>query len=129
MHMCSNRGSIKDLLTETRQILDSPDFNIDTDYVLIKSKKEEIEYSTPTTLLDLEFDDEDALEAIKTLRLEDYSHTLFDRDNDQPSYLYVFGKEIQGKLVYIKYKIREGKRIIICVSFHYPKESMEFPYK
>lgn len=129
MHIRSERKSIRQLLSETKRIIESPDFNIDTDYILIKSKKEDPAYSTPTTMLDLEFDDEDVLSIIKSLELENYSHTLIDCDNDEPPYLFVFGKVIQGKPVYIKYKIREERRIIICVSFHYPKVTMEFPYK
>ncbi|MBE6046382.1 MAG: type II toxin-antitoxin system MqsR family toxin [Clostridiales bacterium] len=80
-------------------------------------------------MIDLDYGDEDVIATLLSLEVEDYSHTLIDRDNDEPPWLFVFGKEIQKKMVYIKYKIREGKRIIICVSFHYPKEEMEFPYK
>jgi len=43
--------------------------------------------------------------------------------------LYVFGKVINGKMVYIKLKIKgEPKKRIVCVSFHYAKDKMEFPY-
>ncbi len=129
LHCRSERSTIRNLLKETKDILLSPDFNIDTDYILIQSSKEDFEYSTSATMIDLDFGDEDVIATLLSLELEDYSHTLIDRDNDEPPYLFVFGKVIQKKMVYIKYKIREAKRIIICVSFHYPKEQMEFPYR
>ena len=132
MHMRSKKKDIESLLEELQGLLCAPDFDIDQQYFLIRTHKEDKKYSTPFTLLDLEYDDEDVIETLKNLTIEEYSHTLFDRDNDNPPLLYVFGKIIQGRLVYIKFKLRtldEGKGVIICISFHYAKEPLEFSYR
>lgn len=52
-----------------------------------------------------------------------------DKDNTEPPLLYVFGKEINDRLVYIKLKIKEAqKKYVLCVSFHYAEKEMRFPY-
>lgn len=96
---------------------------------MIRSKKEDAAYSTPYTMYDLDFDAEDVIEIIRDLTLENYSETLFDRDDENPPLLFVFGKEIHQRAVYIKLKIKEKKhKYILCVSFHYAKHHMNYPY-
>lgn len=52
-----------------------------------------------------------------------------DKDDLNPPLLFVFGKDIDGKLVYVKLKIKgDQQRHVLCVSFHYAKEKMTFPY-
>lgn len=68
---------VQDFLKELHQIIDNDKFDIDKNFNLIKSSKEEKLFSTPFTLIDLEYDD--------------------------------------------------TKRIV-CVSFHYAKHKMVFPY-
>lgn len=126
--MKSSRLVIKELLYGTKRILNSDNFDVETDYILIRSKKERMEFSTPTTLVDLDFDDEDVIDTIRGLNMENYSHTLVDQNDDKPPYLFVFGKEIKGRMVYIKFKIREGKRKVVCISFHYAEQKLNFPY-
>ena len=111
-------------------MLESANFNIDTDLTLIKKKKqEEQKYSTPYTLLDLDYDTEDVVNRLKELTVAEYSETKIDIDDLNPPLLFVFGKDINNKLVYIKLKIKgESKRHILCVSFHYAKGKMAFPY-
>lgn len=79
--------------------------------------------------MDLEYDVEDVIDRLKELRLEEYSETKIDRDDSHPPLLFVFGKNINNRLVYIKLKIKEKHRkYVVCVSFHYAKEKMTFPY-
>lgn len=106
------------------------DFNIDTDFILIrKNKKDDLEHSTPYTLLDLDYDIKDVADRLKELTVEEYSETKIDKDDLEPPLLFVFGKEINRKLVYIKLKIKgDQKRYVLCVSFHYAKNKMRFPY-
>lgn len=109
----------------------SADFDISTDLTLIKKNKQgdDKKYSTPYTLLDLEYDAEDVVERLKELTLAEYSETKIDKNDIDPPLLFVFGKEISGKLIYIKLKIRGNQqRQVLCVSFHYAKENMIFPY-
>ncbi len=71
----------------------------------------------------------DVIHSIMELTVEEYSETLIDKDDLQPPLLFVFGKDISGRQIYIKLKIKDtDSRKIICVSFHYAKEKMVFPY-
>ena len=72
-----------------------------------------------------------AVEAfLKELTIDEYSETLFDKDDDKPPLLFVFGKDINSRLVYIKLKIKgETTKKVLCLSFHYAKYDMKFPYK
>ena len=58
----------------------------------------------------LEYDNNDIVEVLKTLTVEDYSETKIDTDDIHPPILYVFGKKIDEKLVYIRLKI--SRRIL-----------------
>ena len=103
------------------------------DWLIVRGqvyKKEEKEkYSTPYTMVDLEYDDSDVVECLKDLTIKEYSETLVDKDNLEPPLLYVFGKDISNKQVYIKVKIKGDKaKYVLCVSFHYAEYEMSFPY-
>ncbi|MDD7404163.1 MAG: hypothetical protein SO170_10595 [Butyribacter sp.] len=118
-------------MNELKLLLENADFDIDTDFVLIRKKKQgkEQEYSTPYTLLELDYDNEDIIERLKELTVAEYSETKIDKDDLNPPLLFVFGMNINNKLVYIKLKIKgEQQRYILCVSFHYAKANMIFPY-
>ena len=100
----SEKKQVIEFLSELHGIMSKDDFNIQKQFVFIKSSKEEMMYSTRYALADLEYD-------------------------DNPPLLFVFGKTIEGKEVYIKLKIKgEEKKRILCVSFHYAKYKMNHPY-
>ena len=126
----SKRGEVAAFLEELKMFLEKGDFNIDTDFILIrKNKKDDMEHSTPYTLLDLDYDIEDVVDKLKELTVEEYSETKIDKDDLDPPLLFVFGKNINRKLIYIKLKIKgDQKRHVLCVSFHYAKDKMKFPY-
>ena len=117
-------------LDELHKLLESDDFDINTDLNLIRKKKrvEEQKFSTPYTLLDLDYDAEDVVSRLKELKVEEYSETKIDTNDVNPPILFVFGKDINGKLIYVKLKIRDLKKQVVFVSFHYAKDKMEFPY-
>lgn len=126
----SKKREVAAFLDELKMFLEKGDFNIDTDFVLIrKNKRDDIEHSTPYTLLDLDYDIEDVIDRLKELTVEEYSETKIDKDDLDPPLLFVFGKNINRKLIYIKLKIKgDQKRHVLCVSFHYAKDKMKFPY-
>lgn len=126
----SKKREVISFLEELKELLGKEDFNIGSDLTIIRKKKQEDEeHSTPYTLLDLDYDAWDVLDRIKELTVSEYSETKIDTDDIDPPLLFVFGKEINRKLVYIKLKIKEDHRKrILCVSFHYARESMLFPY-
>ena len=126
----SKKGEVAAFLKELKMFLEKGDFNIDTDFILIrKNKKDDMEHSTPYTLLDLDYDIEDVVDRLKELTVKEYSETKIDKDDLDPPLLFVFGKNINRKLIYIKLKIKgDQKRHVLCVSFHYAKDKMKFPY-
>lgn len=129
LHTQSKEKDVVIFLDELHNILENNDFDIDTDITLIRKKKKEEKYSTPYTLLDLDYDTTDVVDRLKELTIKEYSETLVDRDNLNPPLLFVFGKNINNKQVYIKLKIKGNQsRYVLCVSFHYAKEKMIFPY-
>ena len=126
----SKKREVVALLDELHKLLESDNFDINTDLILICKKKqgENQKFSTPYTLLDLDYDAEDVVNRLKELKVEEYSETKIDTDNVNPPILYVFGKDINGKLIYVKLKIRDWQKQVVCVSFHYAKDKIEFPY-
>lgn len=125
----SNKADVKAFLEELKTILNMKDFDIDNNLLLIKSSKDELLYSTAHTMIDLEYDSSDIVDRLKELTLQEYSETLFDKDDDNPPLLFVFGKEINNKQVYIKCKIKgETTKMVLCLSFHYARYNMLFPY-
>ena len=123
----SKKREVVAFLDELQILLGKEDFDIN----LIRKKKqgEDRKYSTPYTLLDLDYDTEDVVNRLKELTVEEYSETKIDKDDLNPPLLFVFGKDINGKLVYVKLKIKgDQQKYVLCVSFHYAKEKMAFPY-
>lgn len=123
----------KDVLTFLEQlysILSDSNFDIDNNIILISKKKppEKEMFSTPYTILDLDYETSDIVERLKELTVQEYAETLYDRDNNNPPLLFVFGKDINCKKVYIKLKIKDIKKNVLCLSFHYAEYVMNFPY-
>lgn len=125
----SDKGDVKAFLEELKKILNMKDFDIDNNLLLVKSSKDEVQYTTAYTMVDLEYDSGDIVDRLKELTLQEYSETLIDKDDDKPPLLFVFGKDINNKQVYIKCKIKgETTKMVLCLSFHYAKYDMLFPY-
>lgn len=126
----SKKREVIDFLEELHKLLQRDDFDINTDLHLIRKKKQgdDQKFSTPYTLLDLDYDADDVVQRLKELKVEEYSETKIDTDDVDPPILFVFGKDINGKLIYVKLKIRDRQKQVVCVSFHYAKDKMVFPY-
>ena len=132
-HNPKRKKEVTAFLNELNELLTSDNFNVETDLTIISKKKpNDEEHSTPYTIVDLEYDSEDVANRLKELSISEYSETKIDKDDLVPPLLFVFGKVINHKLVYIKLKIKENatnKRRVLCVSFHYVQKEMNFPYK
>lgn len=127
----SKKREVVAFLDELQKLLERETFDINTDITLIIKKKqgEDQRYSTPYTLLDLDYDIEDVVNRLKELTVEEYSETKIDTDDVNPPLLFVFGKDINGKIIYIKLKIKGNQqKYVLCVSFHYAKDKITFPY-
>ena len=127
----SKKREVVAFLDELQKLLERENFDINTDITLIIKKKqgEDQRYSTPYTLLDLDYDIEDVVNRLKELTVEEYSETKIDTDDVNPPLLFVFGKDINVKIIYIKLKIKGNQqKYVLCVSFHYAKDKITFPY-
>lgn len=73
---------------------------------------------------------EEVRDTIVGLGVEDYVAGALD-DKDFPGELWVFGKIIEGKSIYIKIKLTVigDKKVIRVVSFHFATWGLYFPYK
>lgn len=68
----SSRADVKQFLEEITRIIDDDCFDIDKYFVLIRNSKDEEEYSTPYTMVDLDFDAEDVVNNIRQLTVANY---------------------------------------------------------
>lgn len=66
---------------------------------------------------------------IQSLRVEDYVETLESLMMGRSNYLWVFGKEIDCKEVYIKVAIGEPSSKTICISFHLAEYPLKYAFK
>ena len=80
----SEKKDVKAFLEELKEILNAKAFNIYNDLLIVKSNKDEIEYSTGYLMLDLDYDALDVVERLKELTIAEYSETLIDKDDDKP---------------------------------------------
>ena len=60
----SRRKEIVDFLNQIHTILKEDTFDINTEFVFIQKKKKNREFSTPYTMVDLEYDIEDVVERL-----------------------------------------------------------------
>jgi hypothetical protein len=81
------------------------------------------------TMLELELNIEKLKKILNDLKVSDYSEgpkpdTLYKGKD-----LWVFGKEIKNREVYIKITVGEPANPVICISFHFSEYAMKYPYK
>ena len=131
----SSRADVKNFLTEMKTILCSSDFNADRDFVFQEYRMNddpEDMCNNSNTMLALDYSSEDIIEELKKLEIEDYSETILDCKANGLVPLYVFGKVIQNREVYIKVRIKSRKdnsEFVFCLSFHFAKHPITtFPY-
>ena len=123
MNYITSKNDVINFLTTLHRILEDKDFNVEDNLYLIVSHKNK------GTLTDLEFDVYDVVDRLKELTVNEYSHTLLDQGDNNPPLLFVFGKNINDRCVYIKIKIKgEYENKVLCLSFHYAEWDMNFPY-
>lgn len=93
---------MNDFLNRLKNYINSSDFDINCDLFLSAGRNRQ----NYNALLMLDFELADVVGHLATLSFTNYSHTFLDNDNNDPPYLFVFGKYISGKLIYIKIKLR-----------------------
>lgn len=66
---------------------------------------------------------------VKNLELQDYVEgPVIDALNKQGE-MWVFGKDVKGREVYIKITLGYTNGQTICISFHIAEHPMEYPFK
>jgi len=85
---------------------------------------------TLETLLALGLTKRNLEEIVLSLSVDDYSSGPVE-DRDRQGYLWIFGKQVKGRQMYIKLKVVvvSGKVMAKCLSFHVAKFPMSFPLK
>lgn len=79
-------------------------------------------------LLELEITPAQRTEVITNLTVEDFSERIKDQMLGS-DYLWVFGKDVKGKEVYIKISLGRPNSQTICISFHVAEYPMCYPFK
>lgn len=134
INFTSPKEEVIKFLLELKKIMSHRNFDVNKDLDVILKKKNENSldpYTTQNTLLKLDFDKNDIADTLKKLTVEEYIETGKDRKDISSPEFYIFGKEVQGNLIYIKIKIRDKiNHKVFCVSFHFARYPISnFPYK
>lgn len=134
INFTSPKEEVIKFLLELKKVMSNRDFDVNKDLDVILKKKNENSldpYTTQNTLLKLDFDKNDIADTLKKLSVEEYIETGKDRKDISSPEFYIFGKEVQRNLIYIKIKIRDKiNHKVFCVSFHFARYPISnFPYK
>ena len=117
------KQAIRDFLEEVKQTITNPATKYDG-WVLVR-RPESVECVT-----ELGLTLGDVRDAVLGLSVADYCAGPL-QDRDMPGDLWIFGKVMEGREIYIKLKLaRVGPvKIVRIVSFHPARESLCYPYR
>lgn len=80
-------------------------------------------------LADLEIRPVDRTKIIEEIEIQDYCKGPIEDHLNKGSAMWVFGKMIKGKEVYIKITLGFPGSSVLCISFHIAEKPMTYPYK
>lgn len=80
-------------------------------------------------LFDLDITPVYRVEIIKSLAVSDYSAGPIVSELGKNTELWVFGKDVKQREVYIKISLGFPNESVICISFHLAERPMEYPFK
>lgn len=81
------------------------------------------------TLHDLEISPSKRKEIIQSLKVEDYSQGPLEEKMHGILPMWVFGKQVKEKEVYIKVSMGVENNSAVCISFHIAEYPMKYPLK
>jgi hypothetical protein len=118
MKFRTDKGKVSEFLQEFREIVSQTGL-----YVISRSQNQR-------DLSRLELDERTRKSEILGLSVEEYCSGP-EPDKDKPGEVWIFGKMIGAREVYIKLKIAKGARKprAICLSFHLARSRLSYPYK
>lgn len=80
------------------------------------------------TVVELELSNVAVRKHLEELRVENYYRGPLE-DVDGGSDLWEFGKIVKNKEVYIKVHMGNLEKAVICISFHFPESTINYPLK
>ena len=80
-------------------------------------------------LIDLELRSIDRKSILEELETKDYSEGPLEENLYKGSDMWVFGKTVKKKEVYIKITMGVMNNCVICISFHLARNKMNYPLK
>jgi len=80
-------------------------------------------------LIELEITPSKRTEIIRNLRISDYCDGPLKDTLDSGADLWVFGRVVKGREVYIKISLGNPNNPVICISFHIADIKMNYPFK
>lgn len=80
-------------------------------------------------LVDLELRPIDRKAILEALKIKDYSEGPLEETLYKGTDMWVFGKTIKKKEVYIKITMGAAGSSVICISFHLAQHKMNYPLK
>jgi hypothetical protein len=80
-------------------------------------------------MTDLEFSILDVKKELQLLEVIHYSGSPIQETLYRGADMWVFGKIIQGKEVYIKITIGQPSDKVLCISFHFSEKPLIYPHK
>ena len=136
MKQVDSKEAVESFLLKAHEILKDISFDIHKNFYLQRlrtSYSENNLYTNESTLVELNYGLQDVVDEIISLTVENYKETFIDNQPGKTKPFYCFIKNINGKQVYIKFKISEVKnKQVFCVSFHFAEFNVkdeELPYR
>lgn len=80
-------------------------------------------------LVDMELRPIDRKVILETIEVQDYSEGPIDDELNRGTEMWVFGKTLKKREVYIKITMGIPGSSVICISFHQAQYKMNFPLK
>jgi len=80
------------------------------------------------TLADLEIPPYKRTEVVKSLEIPNYSEGPIEEKMLGGSEMWVFGKKVKKKEIYIKITMGIPNNAVICISFHIAEHKMKYPF-
>lgn len=105
------------------------EFTIKMDFRGLQIRTERTNRKNTTTLLALEFSHERVRQTLKELTVEEYSEGPIPDKLYNNTPMWIFGKTIKGREVYIKIQMGHPNSQTICISFHFSEYKMIYPFK
>ena len=123
-------AQVEEYLANVKRVLCEVTFDISNDFeILLSSIEGKPGYQNFETLSDLGYTSVDVRDVLLSLTTKDYHRTMIDNKEYSDSAFRVFGRQMNGKEVYIKIKIRKSEtKQVFCISFHYASYPITKPF-